>query len=220
MTGTGGMLVDWDLKTNLEGLYAVGSEVAGFGGCAGSAANGRYAGRKVAAYAKTAAETVIDRKQVDDEKARVYAPLEQKGDIGWKELQAGICRIMQDYCGEYKGEQTLKMGLWWLDSIRESEVTRTYVRNPHELARFLECMVRLTVSEIILNASLARKASSEMLDFKRLDYPEVDPPEWDKFVTIKLENGKVKAGELPFNFWLLPPNATGYKENYERHCGL
>ncbi|MBA7616179.1 hypothetical protein ES703_23475 [subsurface metagenome] len=220
MTGTGGMLVDWDLKTNLEGLYAVGSEVAGFGGCAGSAANGRYAGRKVAAYAKTAREPVTDRKQVDEEKARVYAPLEQKGDIGWKELQAGICRIMQDYCGEYKGEETLKMGLWWLNSIRESEAAKTYVRNPHELWRTLECTVRLTVGEMIMHASLARKASSEILGFKRLDYPEMDPPEWNKFVTTRLENGKVRVGEWPLKYWLLPPNAPTFKENYQQHCGL
>jgi len=162
----------------------------------------------------------IDRKQVDKEKARVYAPVNREGDTGWKELQAGICRIMQDYCGEYKGEETLKSGLWWLNNIRESEAARTCVRNPHELVRFLEGMVRLTVGEMIMHASLARKASSSALDFNRIDYPEMDPPEWDKFVTIKREDGEVKVGELPFNYWLLPPNAPTYKENYDRHCGL
>jgi len=127
---------------------------------------------------------------------------------------------MQDYCGEYKGEKTLELGLWWLNSIRESEAERTYVRNPHELARFLECMVRMTVGEIIMHASLARKASSRFLDFKRLDYPQMDPPEWQKFVTIRLEDGEVKEGELPFEYWLKPPYASTYKENYDQHCGL
>ena len=216
----GGLVVDWDMKTTLEGLYAAGNQAAGGGGHAGAAATGRYTGRKAAAYAKKAADPVIDRKQVDEEKARVYAPVSRKGDIGWKELQAGICRIMQDYCGEYKGEETLKLGLWWFNSIRESEAVRTYVRNPHELARFLECMVRLTVGEIIMHASLARKASSMHLEFKRLDYPQMDPPGWNKFVTIRLENGEVRVGELHLNYWLLPPNAPTYEENYERHCGL
>ena len=73
---------------------------------------------------------------------------------------------------------------------------------------------------MIVHASLARKASSSALDFKRLDYPDMDPPEGEKFVTIRLENGEVKLGELPFNYWLLPPNAPTYRENYERHCGL
>ena len=65
---------------------------------------------------------------------------------------------MQTYCGEYKSEKMLKTGLWWLNSIRESEATRPYVRNPHELERYLECLTRLTVSEMIIHASLARKA--------------------------------------------------------------
>ena len=165
-------------------------------------------------------EPVIDRKQIEEEKARVYAPAKRKGDIGWKELQAGICRIMQDYCGQYKGEKTLKMGLRWLNSIRESEAARTYARNPHELMRTLECLSRISVGEMTMHASLARKASSLALDFKRIDYPEVDPPEWNKFITIKLENREIKVGELSFNYWLLPPNAPTYEENYKRHCGL
>ena len=71
-----------------------------------------------------------------------------------------------------------------------------------------------------MHASLARKASNAALGFKRIDYPETDPPEWNKFVTTSLENGDVKIGELPLNYWLLPPNAPTYQENYERHSGL
>ncbi len=59
------------------------------------------------------------------------------------------------------------------------------------------------------------------MGFKRLDYPTVDPPEWNKFVTIRLRDGEVKVGELPFNYWLLPPHApTTYQKNYKRHCDL
>jgi len=127
---------------------------------------------------------------------------------------------MQIYCGEYKSERMLKMGLWWLNSIRESEATRTYVRNPHELVRYLECLTRITIGEMIINASLARKASSAYLEFNRIDYPDVDPPEWNKLVTTRLENGVVKVGEKPFRYWLQSPNAPSYSENYEKHCGL
>ena len=157
---------------------------------------------------------------MDNAKAFTYAPVGKRGNIGWKELQAGLCRIMQDYCGEYKNEETLKQGLWWLNSIRESEAANTYIRNPHELSRYLECMMRLTVSEIILHASLARKASSRFLDFKRLDYPEMDPPEWKKFITVKLEKSDVKIGGLPLNYWISPPYAPSYGENYEKHSGF
>ena len=216
--GGGGLTVDWNMRTSLEGLYAAGAQTAGGGGHSPAASAGRYAGRNAAAYTMTAGDPVIDRNQVDAEKARVYEPVGREGDIGWKELQAGICRIMQDYCGEFKGEETLKMGLWWMNSIKESEASRTSVRNPHELARYLECMVRMTVGEIIMQSTLARKASSRHLNLNRLDYPEVDPPEWEKFVTVKMENGDVKTGEKPLKYWLKPPYAPTYEENYEKHC--
>ena len=217
----GGVVVDWDLKTNLEGLYAAGNQVAAnWGGHPGAATTGRYAGRKAATYAKTAKAPAPDRRQIDEEKNRVYQPIGHNGDVSWKELHAGISRVMQIYCGEFKSEKMLERGLWWLNSIRESEAERVMVRNPHELVRYLECQTRLTISEMIIHACLARKASSRPLDFKRIDYPQVDPPEWNKFVTTRLENGEVKVGDLPANYWVLPPYAPTHRENYEQHCDL
>jgi len=157
---------------------------------------------------------------VDENKAQVYAPVERDEGIGWKELKAGICRIMQDYCGEFKSEETLKMGLNWLKSIREGEGSKVHASNPHDLARVLECFSNITAGEMIIHSCLARKSSSRVLGFQRLDYPEMDPPEWDKFVTIRLENGEVRDGERPFKYWLLPPYAPTYKENYKKHSGL
>jgi hypothetical protein len=76
--------------------------------------------------------------------------------------------------------------------------------------RSIEDLSLLTHGQIVLNASLARKASSRALSFNRIDYPQMDPPEWNKFVTVKLlPNGKVGAGELPLNY------AGDLKANYE-----
>jgi len=213
----GGLVIGWDLKTNLENLFAVGA-IARVGGCSGSSTSGRYAGRKVAEYIRTAAEPVIDRGQIDLEKSRVYSHVQGKSDIGWKELYAGISRIMQDYCGEYKSEEILETGLKWLKSISESEASIARARNPHELMRVLECQSRIVVGEMIMHASLARKASSRPLGFNRLDYPDMDPPEWNKFITTRLEDGEIKIGELPQYYWLIPPNALTYQENYDKHC--
>ena len=47
---------------------------------------------------------------------------------------------------------------------------------------------------------MARKASTMAMGFQRLDFPAQDPA-WNKFSTIKLENGKVKTGTLPLAFW-------------------
>ncbi|NIV34959.1 MAG: hypothetical protein GWN58_37535, partial [Anaerolineae bacterium] len=61
------------------------------------------------------------------EKERVYARVGRGGSTGWKELQGGICRVMQEYCGEHKSADLLKLGLWWMNSIRESEAKDTFV---------------------------------------------------------------------------------------------
>jgi len=82
---------------------------------------------------------------------------------------------------------------------------------PIKLMRTLEVFNILTCNEIILHSSWARKASSGYLDFFRLDYPEMDPPDWQKWVTVKRENGTVKTRELPIDFW------GPLKENYEKH---
>jgi succinate dehydrogenase/fumarate reductase flavoprotein subunit len=220
-SGSGGPVFDWDLKTSLEGLYAAGSQLLGGGNYAGSAVTGRYAGRKMAEYALSTGIEPVDRDQVDQEKRRAYAPLKNKDDgVGWKELRAGIARVMQDYCGMYKSDEILKSGLRWLEEIRETEAERAVARNPHELWRTLECMVQIRVGEMVMHASLARKASSKQLDFYRIDYPQADPPEWHKFVTTRLENGEIKTGERPLNYWLLPPYAPTYDENYRMHRGL
>jgi succinate dehydrogenase/fumarate reductase flavoprotein subunit len=217
----GGAVVDWDLKTSMEGLYAAGSVVMGTGSHTVAATSGRYAGRKAAAEAQTAPEPVLHRPQVEEEMERIYAPVRRKRGIGWKELHAGISRVMQDYCGKYKSKQGLQTGLKWLDSIEQSEATQLHARNPHELMRSLEALSRITVGKMILHASLAREASSRVMDFHRLDFSEVDPPEWEKFVTIELdENGEIQIGNLPVKFWLEPPYAPSYEENYEQHSSL
>jgi len=215
----GGGGFDWDLRTTLEGLYAAGVQLAGGADHAASACTGRYAGRRAADYARTARAPEAARAQIDREKTRVYAPVNRTEGVGWKELQAGLCRVMQDYCGEYRSESTLQLGLEWLDGIGRSELSRAYARNPHELMRTLECSVRLTVGKAMVHASLARKASSEGLCFKRLDHPEVDPPEWDKLIALRLEAGGVKTRDLPWDYWRRPPYSSEHADNYAVHCG-
>ncbi|MBN1190702.1 MAG: FAD-dependent oxidoreductase [Dehalococcoidales bacterium] len=219
LSGGGGLVFDWDMKTTLDGLYTAGTQGAG-GDHSSSAVTGRYAGRKAAEYTMAAGLPQIDRKQVDAEKDRIYAPVMRKGGMGWKELKAGLCRIMQDYCGEYKTDRTLELGLKYLHSIAESEAAELCARNPHDLARALECYTHITVAEMVFHACLARKASCSRLGFNRLDYPQIDPPEWHKFVTLKLDNGSVRVGERPMRWWLKPPYASTYEENYRKHCGL
>ena len=58
------------------------------------------------------------------------------------------------------------------------------------------------------------------LDFNRVDYPRISPPEWEKYVTLKLEDGQVVTADLPLDYYLREPYASTFKENYEVHASL
>jgi succinate dehydrogenase/fumarate reductase flavoprotein subunit len=211
MNTRGGVVVDWDLMTTLNGLFAAGEQTYGPADHSYAQATGRYSGRKAAEYALNSAEPTISKEQIAVEKARVYAPIKKNQGIEWKELHAGISRNMQYFCSEYKTERLLKMGLDALEDIEKNWVPQLYALDPHKLMRSLEDLSLLTFSQLIIHASLARKASSRFLNFERIDYPQIDPPEWKKWITLTLENGNVKVGELPQDYW------GNLKENWEAH---
>jgi len=211
----GGIINDWRLRTNLEGLYAAGDQLFASNCHGHAAATGHYAGRHAAEYSKRAFETRIDMHQALEERSRIYSPLKKNEGIGWKELNMRISRLMQHYCGEIKSEELLKTGLGLLKKIRNEEAQELTAHNPHEMVRALEVMNILTNAEIILHASLARKASSKHLHFYRSDYPENDPLGWHKFVTIKLEKNEVATGEKPLDYYgSLKDNYESYNSNY------
>jgi succinate dehydrogenase/fumarate reductase flavoprotein subunit len=151
-----------------------------------AASTGRYAGRKAADFSKQANESQISKEQVAQEKARIYALVKRTCGIEWKELNAGIARTMQYFCSEFKTESLLNMGLDALKEIDEVFVPRLYALDPHKLMRSIEDLSMLAHGQMVLSASLARRTSSEALNFYRIDCPEVDPPAWNKYVTIKL----------------------------------
>jgi succinate dehydrogenase/fumarate reductase flavoprotein subunit len=103
------------------------------------------------------------------------------------------------------------LALQGLKEIEEVFVPRLYALDPHKLLRSIEDLSLLTHAQIVCQAGLARKASSNVLRFYRIDYPQIDPPEWNKFVTVKQLDGKVVAGEKPLNYW------GNMKANYEAH---
>lgn len=139
----GGVMVDWSLQSSLEGLYAVGNNAWGIEGASTAASTGRYCGRVVANAVKTAELIEPNEEQIAAEKSRIYALLKNTKGYGWKEVQIGLNRVMQDYVGKYKSKEILETGLWYLDSIENNEYANICVSNPHELGRCIETGVRL-----------------------------------------------------------------------------
>lgn len=202
---------DWDMMTRVPGLYCAGA-AAGLEGCSFACSTGFYAGNRAAEYCKTVPEGELDQKQLDAEYERVYAPLKRadnpKAYVSWKELWAGSCRVMQSDCADYLTIPILEHGLKWLDSIKEHEMQLTYARNPHELARVMECETRITCSEIFIKACIAKIKANEA------------GVEKNKYLFNHLEGDQVVTTIRDDQYWLQEPNKPTYLENYKSHTAL
>lgn len=195
----GGFFNDWHLMTNIEGLYAAGDALFASNCYGHAAATGGYAGRHASEDAKSRCLWKLDEDAVKAEKNRILAPLMRSyaDGITWKELNHGISKTMQLYCGEIKEEMQLKSGMEVLKSYEDDFLQKTVAANPHELMRLHEVMNILTVSQIILTASLERKNSVEKLEFIRNDS---NGDREDCFIVIRKEDEKIKSRKVPLNY--------------------
>lgn len=207
----GGFLNDWDLSTNLEGLFVAGDSLYASNCYGHAAATGHYAGRHAADYSLENKKMEADKKQILAEKERVYSPIHNKPStsIGWKELNMGISKIMKNYCGEVKHDELLQIGLEQLADYEKRIMYETYAHNPHELIRLLEVFDILTVSEIIIHSCLRRKVSSKPLSFMKYNSPEESGT--GKLITIRQKDNIIITRELNVDFF------GDLCENYERH---
>ena len=209
--GRGGLMVDWDLKTNLDGLYAAGTATFQPGDHSYAAATGRYAGRKAAAYAKGIDAGKVCRDQIDAEKERVLAPTKRDGGIEWKELHNGLSRVMQYYVGEFKSERTLDLALEEIERIEKYAVPQLYALDPHKLMRSLEDLSLIEHAKIMIRAMKERKLSNPKLSLSRVDYPNNDEEEMKYYLALRQEDGKPVFERIPLRYW------GNMKEQYEAH---
>ena len=205
--GQGNIALDWNFMSSLQGLFGAGA-AGGLGGCPPACTTGFYAGNRAAEFARSVSRGALDEAQLEAERTRVYAPVKRAGDpeacISWKELWGGTTRVMQLCCGEHKTISVMEQGLMWLDSIKKQEMQHTFARNPHELARVLEGETRMTVSEAYLYACIT-EVRTKMEDAAGND-----------IVFLQMVEGKPIPVHKKNGYWLAPPYAPTYLENYNR----
>ena len=89
----GGAINDWNLMTSLDGLFAAGDMLFASDCVGHAAATGHYAGRHAADYAAKSGPVILDARQVEAERARLYAPLQKKRGPTWQAVDLAITRI-------------------------------------------------------------------------------------------------------------------------------
>ena len=209
----GGFMNDWNLMTNLEGLFVCGDALFS-SNCFGHAAStGAYAGRKAAAYVAAGGAGELpapDEGQIAKEMERICAPLSADpiSGISWKELNEAIAKAMQNYCGEIKRDELLLSGVELLEHYEKDIVPYAYAANPHELMRLLEVLDILTNAQLILQSCLARHQTCEKLEFYRSDD---DGQEKAPFICIRTDGSRILTREVPLDY------AGEIRSEYEKY---
>jgi fumarate reductase (CoM/CoB) subunit A len=212
-TWLGGLKIDVDGRTPVEGLFAAGESAGGIhggnriGGSALSASlvYGRRAGRKAAALAKekrvdltelgVGALPEFDRAWLIDLMRRDSGPLQT-------DVRTACCMLAHNKLGPIREEQTLKQALAEYERIEREEVPAMRLDErarssdkvrADELESALSVRNLALLGRILATAALAR-TESRGAHF-RLDYPDTDDVRW-RGVT-RLEPGP--SGRLEFH---------------------
>lgn len=198
----GGPLVNSQFETRLPGLYAAGDAVpwAGFecGQLVGAFTGGAKAGESAARFAGRLGPVLADRHQAEALRRQAMQPLARKDGVEPDQVLLAI----QDNVFPYKvllirEEERMKKALSEVEGIRDNLVPYLHAYDPHYLRMALEAKNLVTLAEMQLRASLARKETR--IGGVREDYPYTDNINWLKWVSVEKDDGgmRVFTQDLP-----------------------
>lgn len=187
----GGVAIDEDAATSIEGLFACG-EVTG--GVDGASRVGGNALSNVATFAlkagKAAAAAFRERVPQNMGKPGNGKLLYTEGDVEPSSLVEHIRVLNQEFLGLLRDEKGLKKALGELEEI-SGQVREMRVKTPRDLLSAFEVEGLLLTSRAVAQAALAREESRGV--HYRADFPH-ENPDLERSRHVKLEQGAFVTG--------------------------
>jgi adenylylsulfate reductase, subunit A len=196
-----GIKIDENCSSNVPGLFAAGDSADQMGCLHICVAGGYAAGKKAAEHAKAQAGLKpVDPKEIEEERVRVYRPLERKGGVRYQELEDVVRTITTDHFGPVKTEISLKSAIQKLAKL-DLVHPEMKAENLHELMRVHEAMNIQQVAKITASAALERKETRFQPYHYRADYPETDDKNYCGLIVVrKGEQGRVVTRFEPLTY--------------------
>ena len=200
-----GVWVNEKAETSVKGLYSAGDMAAvPHNYMLGAFTYGWFAGVNAAEYIASRDFSEVDARQVEREKARVYAPLNREHGLPPAQVEYKLRRMVNDYLQPPKVTKKMEIGLTRFAEI-ERDLDQLKANNPHELMRALEVSVILDCAEMAARASLFRTESRWGLYHHRVDHPERNDAEWFAHCHLKKgEDGAMTSFKKPVEPYLIP----------------
>jgi succinate dehydrogenase/fumarate reductase flavoprotein subunit len=201
----GGMRIDTECRTTLEGLWAAGASSnnswSGGGGgqgglgVASAAVTGFRAGASAGRYAKTG--NLYDVKYTEAKRAidRALAPMQRKGDIDAAEVTYRVHdAVVPMKYNRQREAGRLKEALGIVKEARD-KLARVGAADFHDLARYHSAESMATAAEFTFRSALMREESRA--GHFREDFPQKDDKNWFKWITIEKKRGAPTLATLP-----------------------
>ncbi|MGD9163067.1 MAG: FAD-binding protein [Desulfobacteraceae bacterium] len=203
--------VDYDMKTSLEGLWAIGdtsyagSALAGAvasppGVCPGSGImyaviSASWAGESAAGY--VSGESAVDLNDIDLDKIedRIYAPMQDKNSF----LPQEAISLLGDVTAPMKynlrrSRERLEEALAVVESLKNN-LDGLHAKDLHYLSKCHEVRSMTLCAELTFRAALMR-TESRGFHFRE-DFPDQDDKNWLKWIIIKDGEGEMKLSTQP-----------------------
>jgi succinate dehydrogenase/fumarate reductase flavoprotein subunit len=190
-------LVNERAETSIKNLFAAGSTACATGSSGSKAVVwgymvGEYV-RKLTAGMSTPLFEADQIQQVERERKRVFAPIENKGNADALELEHYIRVTNDNYIGIRKIAPRLNRAAEIMRTARERAIPVLGASNYHELMRCLEVRDIIDLSEVHALSALTRTESRMLPSHYRLDYPQMDDKTWgNMIVTVQNVDGETR----------------------------
>ena len=202
-----GVWVNEHAETTVPGLYAAGDlACVPHNYMLGAFVYGRLAGESAASYCANNELAVVDTKQVEAERQRIFAPLARKHGLSPTQVEYKLRRLVNDYLQPPKVARRMEIGLVRFEEIR-ADLQQMVASNPHELMRAAEVGFILDCAEMAAKASLFRTESRWGLYHARQDYSERNDAEWAVHVQVqKDQSGDMSVFKRALEPYIVEPD--------------
>jgi succinate dehydrogenase/fumarate reductase flavoprotein subunit len=214
--------VDHEMKTTLEGLWAIGdtsyagSALAGAvasppGVCPGSGImyaviSAGWGGSSVAGYVSEATPVDPEVDEIEKTKEMIFAPMKNSNTFSpWEAISTLGCIVAPMKYNLRRSRERLEEALGMIESLKE-KLPDLQAKDTHYLCKCHEVRSMTLCAELTFRAALMR---SESRGFHfREDFPERDDKNWLKWVIVKKEAGKMKliAQPIPIHEYKVKPD--------------
>ena len=215
--------VDHEMRTSLEGLWAIGDTSYSGSAVAGAVASppgvtpgsgimyavisGAWAGPSAARYAaeKSALDN-INYTEAKDTKEKIFSPLQRRKGL----LPGDAINDLQEVTAPIKynlrrSKARLNDALTVIEKLKE-KLRGLQAKDLHYLSKCHEVRSMVLCAELTYRAALMREESRG--SHFREDYPRRDDKKWLKWVTIKQEDNKMKlkTQRIPIDKYKIKPD--------------